>query len=298
MITTHMRKETKKRGIQWSSAFRYILLCSIVTASVSCSDRKDEKKSIGAKELTTFNGTAMTINYHVDVGQKLTGEEKSRCEKIIKSSFSEIDEIYNKWNPQSELSQINQARSGKKIKVSKKLINFLQKCDHFVTLSNGRFDPTIEPIQALWKKQLEQNREPTEQEIEKLRPAIGWDKLIIEPDGVTKKHPLTQLDLSAIAKGYAIDLITERLNAIGLHDLFIDWGGEIRATGNHPQGRHWTVYIANLNDTNPENALAYTPLIDQSIATSGDYLQQWTVIHTDGTTTNIAASCGPFGAVG
>ena len=47
--------------------------------------------------------------------------------------------------------------------------------------------------------------------------------------------------------------------------------------GQHPEGRDWKIFISRLGDPNPENAIAQLSLKDQAIATSGDYLQQWTI---------------------
>ena len=76
-------------------------------------------------------------------------------------------------------------------------------------------------------------------------------------------------------------MLMERLNEVGIMNAFIEWGGEIRACGHHPQGRPWTVYISRLGDCDPEHAVATLFLNNQAIATSGDYLQNWTIRISD-----------------
>ena len=251
---------------------KYLLLLLALT---SCSNPQDSKRQ--GVELSAFQGTVMTVPYKIEIGQKLSSSEQVKVEQIIRKTFQEINSIYNKWNPESEVSRINQADAGVAVEVSPQLISFLQQCSSFVELSQGRFDPTIESVQALWKAHLEKDTTPSQSEIDQLKGAVGWSNLIIHNTSVVKKHRKTRLDLGGIAKGYCVDLLVERLKKRGFKSVFVEWGGEIRAIGKHPQGRQWAVFISNLEDLNPEHALAYVPLTNQSIATSGDYLQQWKV---------------------
>lgn len=57
----------------------------------------------------------------------------------------------------------------------------------------------------------------------------------------------------------------------------MEWGGEIRASGQHPDKRPWKIFISRLGDPDPSHAIATVELHDQAIATSGDYMQFWKV---------------------
>jgi FAD:protein FMN transferase len=261
-----------------------IFLCLIgFVLSSGCEKIQLQRKAFFRKEISTFEGIAMTIPYRIEIGRELTDEQHRKVINVIDTTFAEINTVYNKWNPNSEVSKINQLKAYEKMKLSQGLANFLKRCKYFVRLTHGKFDPTIEPLQALWKKHLEQNSEPTDEEIEAIRPAIGWDNIILNGTSIKKKHSLTALDLGGIAKGYAVDLLIERLKKLNFRDIFVEWGGEVKAIGKHPQGRNWAVYISNLDDLDPEHALAYVPLQDQAIATSGDYMQQWRLVNCDAT---------------
>jgi thiamine biosynthesis lipoprotein len=227
---------------------------------------------------TSFQGVAMTIEYKILIGkQNLTLEDQNRIEGIIASTFGEVHAIYNKWNPNSELSKLNQIAAHTTVELSPKLAHLLQLTDEVVTLSNGLFDPTIEPIQRLWKTKLQVGAIPTQQEINSLAPAIGWSKIHFTSETFSKDHQGVSLDLGGIAKGYAVDLLVQNLNEAGFPDLLVEWGGEMRATGNHPSGRPWKIFISAFGDPTPEKALGYVELHNQAIATSGNYLQFWIV---------------------
>lgn len=237
----------------------------------ACSDSKN------SGELLIIQDTVMTVPYRILI-DPVEGKVDSReVHKLINSTFHEIDVIYNKWNPHSELSKINRMESGLPIPLSPELNHFLHLVERYVKSSNGAFDPTVEPIQRLWIDHLEKGKLPDRRDLENLSESAGWDKIELKNGFLIKQHKNVQLDLGGIVKGFAVDLLVERLNSLGYVNVFVEWGGEIRTSGNHPENRPWNVFITRLGDSNPENAIGTVCLSNNSIATSGDYLQQWTV---------------------
>jgi thiamine biosynthesis lipoprotein len=247
-------------------------LCLLFPLLLFISCQKDS-----APSTTFFEDNVMTINYHITIGTKLDSDKKQSVEKLIASVFSEINFIYNKWNPNSEISKLNRLKANEIVPLSAELEDFLKKTQQIVELSEGLFDPTIEPLQRIWKQHLALGEEPSQNEIQAIMPAVGWDKIHFENGFFSKDHDLTSIDLGGIAKGYCVDLLVERLNAEGYKDVFVEWGGEIRASGQHPANRPWHIFISRLEDTNPTHAIAHLDLHDEAIATSGDYLQNWKI---------------------
>lgn len=217
----------------------------------------------------------MTMNYKIIIGNSL--ENNSSVQELISKTFDEIDAIYNKWNPDSEISVLNRLEKKTVVHISKELETFLKETKKLVFLSNGLFDPTIEPLQKLWKEHLKKGSIPSETEIQEKMQLVGFDKIHFENGTFYKDYDETSLDLGGIAKGYAVDLLTSRLNDLGCENTFIEWGGEIKATGKHPHNRPWHIFISRFQNTNSEDAIAHIDLEDEAIATSGDYLQNWTV---------------------
>lgn len=232
--------------------------------------------------VTDFSQNVMTIDYHISIGGRLSQQQKQQVQKIINATFQEIDAIYNKWNPHSELSKLNRLPAHTPHELSPPLHQFLQRLDLLVYLSGGRFDPTIEPLQHLWKERLEHGKCPTQQEINDLKPCLGWHTIHFTNGIFYKDDERTQLDLGGVAKGLCVDLLVERLHRAGFNHLFVEWGGEIRTLGFHPSKRPWHVYISHLANRNPSQAIAHVELIDRALATSGDYYQYWKVISDTG----------------
>jgi len=228
----------------------------------------------------------MTIDYHITIGDPLEDAEKRNIETILQSTFSEIDALYNKWNPHSEISQINQLQAHERHILSPEMNDFFKRIDRIVTLTGGLFDPTIEPLQNLWKSKLHKGMIPTPDELSSVRSYIGWDKIHVSDGVLSKEHSHCQMDLGGIAKGLAVDLLVERINRSGYQNVLVEWGGEIRATGEHPDHRPWSVYIKK-TDTRVD-------LKDRSLATSGDYHQLWSVTTPQGNTRSFCHIFNPL----
>ena len=232
-----------------------------------------------SNSMSTFDGNIMTIDYHIVVAS--TQNKQQQIQEIINNTFQEINQTYNKWNNDSEITKINQLKANETVEISPELENFLKITETIVNMSEGRFDPTIEPLQQLWKNHLETGTIPSRIEIDEVLPAVGWKNIHFGNGKFFKDYDKTSLDLGGIAKGYCVDLLVERIVAAGYPNVFVEWGGEIRVHGRRSTERPWKIFVEQLNDADPENAIAQIDLYDQSIATSGDYIQNWSVRDND-----------------
>lgn len=235
-----------------------------------------------SKTPARFSAEKMTIDYDILIGDPLTSNQMHAIQTIIDQTFAEVDSIYNKWNPHSEVSYLNRLPAYQPVKISSALLRLLKQVDKFVWLSEGRFDPTIEPLAQLWKEKLNEGLIPSQEDLNDIKPCIGWNRIHLENDLFYKDDSRVQIDLGGIAKGLCVDLLVERLNQAGFQHVFVEWGGDIRASGQHPEGRSWNVYIRRFEDPRPSQAIAYLALKDQALATSGNYFQYWTITDHQG----------------
>jgi FAD:protein FMN transferase len=201
-------------------------------------------------------------------------KKAAAIEALILNTFMEVHRIYNNWNPESEISQLNRLPAKQKVALSLELASFLAQVDRIVAQTEGRFDPTVDPLQRLWKGCLQAGRLPSQEEQEHYAQAIGWNKIHLENGFFWKEHPLTAIDLGGIAKGYAVDLLCERLVHAGYPNVYVEWGGEIRTCGSRSQKEPWRVAIYR-----PPSLTPFPPieLKNSSIATSGSYVQNWEI---------------------
>lgn len=250
---------------------RRILLFCVLALVSSC---QTESQHV-TPQATVLTGSRMTMPFRLVIGEELSDERTSQVQDILEATFDETDRLYNKWNPDSELSQLNALAAGEAHELSPQLERLLLYSEEMVELSHGLFDPTIEPLQRAWKAALEEGSTPDAETIASLTEAVGWHHIHLEDGVFTKDHDATALDLGGIAKGLCVDQVVERINDAGFPNVYFEWGGEIRASGQHPEGRPWRVFVSRFGDTDPKKALAYVELRDQAIATSGDYMQSW-----------------------
>jgi len=210
------------------------------------------------ESVSEFKGDKMFMPYQVTIGKKLSPAEKQDLQALIDESFQQINRTLNNWNDESEITLVNQSDS--QISISKHLQKVLALTDEIYFLTDGRFDPTVRL--SFFRDSFTEGHFPKEN-----TPPFGWENIHIQ-DGILSKSG-TEIDLCGIAKGYAVDLIAENLLEMGYKNFLVSWSGEIRAHGNHPEKRAWTIQILGKKDP--------IPLIDQSIATSGDYVFNWEI---------------------
>lgn len=263
------------RGITVATVLSSVLLSAALLVTAACSQS-------GNATTTTFSDTRMCIRYKVVVGEHLPTNEAAAVQSAIDTVFAEVDTIYNQWNPDSEVSRINHADANAEIAVSDELATFLLEVERGVALSRGLFDPTVEPLVTAWKGALERGMRLSDARIAEACKGIGWHRLSRGEGTVTKGVAQLQLNFDGVAKGYAVDRIVDEVSALGITSLYVEWGGEIRVTGDHPDQRPWRVMVTGIDGVAGAEHLEVVDLIDEAIATSGDYYQQWCVTAKDG----------------
>lgn len=150
---------------------------------------------------------------------------------------------------------------------------FFQVLDHALALArdtDGAYDPAIGALTELWGFGASGRRSgiPGQAAIERARSRGGWARLAINHERRAALQPGgIMLDLSSIAKGFAVDLVSELLSRRGRTDHLVEIGGELRGSGIKPDQSPWWVALEGA-DGNVGDTIA--ALHDLSVATSGD----------------------------
>ncbi|MGR3660662.1 MAG: FAD:protein FMN transferase [Paracoccaceae bacterium] len=174
---------------------------------------------------------------------------------VITSVIADVDMLMSPWRDDSEISRFNRTNSTDLIPLSPPVCTVLAESRNIADLSDGAFDPCVGPAVHRFG----------------FGPIMGgsgtFADLLLLPDAAQKPVPDLTLDLCGIAKGYALDRITEALDNLGLDSFLFELGGEVRARGHHPNARDWTVGIER-----PGRQLSFQRIIapgSLALATSG-----------------------------
>jgi thiamine biosynthesis lipoprotein len=144
------------------------------------------------------------------------------------------------------------------------LLDYAQECHR---QSGGLFDITSGVLRRAWK--LDSGRLPTRRELAAVRRLVGWRHLRWERPRLVLTRPGMELDFGGYVKEYAVDRVAELCAARGVRHGLVDFGGDLRALGPHPDGQPWIVGIRD--PQRRRGALAALPLRAGAVATSGDY---------------------------
>ncbi len=191
--------------------------------------------------------------------------------KTAWKSIENTSRMMSVFDERSDISKINTSKT-KPVSVDKKVYLLLAKAIYFSTISDGAFDVTVWPLVQLWKNSKEKNVLPRKRDIEKILKLTGASQIkLLKNYNVQLSHPTVKLDLSGIAKGYAVDEAAAVFRQSGFSDFLIDAGGDIYAGGTNCEGRAWRVGIRDPRDN---TRMIDTVLVsNKAITTSGDYEQ-------------------------
>ena len=137
--------------------------------------------------------------------------------------------------------------------------------------TNGAFDMTIGPLFNLWKLD-DDGYVPDSAEVDSVMEFVGSGKLSFNENKFSKTDDRVQLDVNAIAQGYAVDVLADMLEVYRATDYLVEIGGEIRVKGNNPDGNPWRLAIDSPNDGDEKRGSAVQlNLSSGALATSGNY---------------------------
>ena len=198
----------------------------------------------------------------------------------IQRRLQAFDHSLSMFNPNSVISQVNRNEHV----VTDSLFETMYMEAHRVSqLSDGAFDITVAPLVHAWgfgKKAQDPKMRAQDINIDSLKALVGYEKIHLENHRIVKDNEHTTLDASAIAKGYACDVVADLLRQNGCNNLLVDIGGEVVLQGVNQKGEAWRVGISRpkIDAMGMEKELQEVIASnDLCMATSGNYLQYYFV---------------------
>ncbi len=226
-------------------------------------------------------GTTFTVK--VVLPKEPNTSRSEEIDRAIRSALNEVDGLMSTYKPNSEISTFNRSAVGEPTSVSAPTIDVLELSNELALFTGGAFDPSVGPLVEAWGFGTGGTPEelPTAELLASLQERVGLAQISIDKNAgtLTKIAEGVELDLSAVAKGYASDRVGSSLENLGLSRYMAEIGGEIRVAGLNQHGEPWRLAIerppaSNLDSSSPARFLAPQAIIELdagALATSGDY---------------------------
>ena len=207
-----------------------------------------------------------TIAYHI----KYKDSQKRDFKESIDSLLIVFNNSLSHYIPDSELSRLN--RSGVRQSFeSPFLFPVLQESKKIYEASNGAYNPAVMPLVNAWGFGPEEGVEPDSVLIDSLLAFTDFTLVEFNNQQVWKNDPRTQLDFSASAKGYGVDVIAHFLEAKEIKDYFVEIGGEVVCAGTNAKKKPWRIGIIDpASDLFNQSFIATVDISDMAVATSAN----------------------------
>tara|TARA_B100000941_G_scaffold281221_1_gene248433 strand:- start:482 stop:1477 length:996 start_codon:yes stop_codon:yes gene_type:complete len=218
-------------------------------------------------ELKSYNGFAFGTTYSII----LQSDNELQIKQLVESIVLRINKSMSTYVENSIISNIN---IGNQVEIDTDFENVFNASKLVWQQSNGYFDPTVgslvnaygfgpsEPINSLNAKV-----------IDSLLEFTGFSKIKISNNNTIKKDDKrTYIDFNAIAKGYAVDIISKELRELGYKNFLVEIGGEVFAEGINPlRGTMWTIGIDKPLQKQSIDFISSIQIRGKGMATSGNY---------------------------
>lgn len=257
------------------SRARYGLVLLVLLAVSSC---KQDPPAEYYRVVGETMGTYYKVKYQDALGRNFQWQ--------IDSTLRAINLSVSTYIPESYISNFNKTEN----------LNFKTNSDlHFMRNysrakevfeeTDGLFDPTVMPLVNFYGfgyAKRDSNLIPTDKQVDSLKRIVGMHKFSVEDNAKMtrfyKEEKDMQMDFSALAKGYAVDQISELLTRKGCPNHLVDIGGDGRAQGLNPDNKAWSLGVNKPLADSPLNDLVLAVrLQDKAMATSGNYRNYYTV---------------------
>ena len=237
---------------------KYLYIIIVLVITTSCGKKAEYIKSSGY-----IFGTTYHIKY----------QSKKNYDKQIIAELNKYNHSLSMFEPTSIIGKINS--NDTTVVLDNYFIKCFKKAQEVSNITDGAFDITVAPIVDAWGFGIN-NSANTDANIDSIMQFVGYKHIHLVQNKIIKEHKETMLDMSAIAKGYGVDIVSEFFNKKRVKNYMVEIGGEVRVRGLNPKGVNWTIGI----DKPIDDVLALhrefqdiISITNKSIATSGNYRQ-------------------------
>ncbi|WP_244156488.1 FAD:protein FMN transferase [Psychrobacter piechaudii] len=240
----------------------------------------------GCQQSPTYDyiqGETMGTSYHISF-QKPKDVDEEAIKQAIDKRLQQINISMSTYMEDSTISKFNRLKAGESIQVDPDFIQVLQDSKQVYQQSAGAFDPTVMPLINLWGFGSVMTAErlqnpPSPDEIQAAKSLLDFEGIKLSGTTLTKDKDNVELDFSAVAKGYGVDVIAEVLHKdYKINNYMVEIGGEVSTSGVNQKAQPWQIAIdAPVIDSTVTERLTLAAIRQPSspnklhLATSGNY---------------------------
>lgn len=239
------------------------LLLAVLFFSVGCSEQN---------KIHSVSGSTMGTTYTVK-WVATESEDVDRLKRLFDRELKAVNMSMSTYISDSELSLFNTQAVNQWVEVSSELAELISVSQTISNETDGQFDITVGPLVNLWGfgPDGRVSKAPSDDEIALLRKRVGFAHINVELEPPRLKRNVdAYVDLSAIAKGYGVDVLANILEKQGVDNYLVEIGGELRLKGVKPDSAAWLIAI-EAPDTSGRSIQTIIQPGDAGMATSGDY---------------------------
>lgn len=254
LLKTMEQMKNKKKLLLRSTFLLFLIVGTIIIV-------RQQHNTPYQKDTGFIFGTVYNITYQSDDNLKSS----------IEAELHKVDNSLSPFNKQSVISKINRNKSSDTDRMFTEVFSLAQKISEE---TDGAFDITVAPLVNAWGFGFKNDTQPTVHVIDSLRQLVGFDKISLTDGKVKKDDPRIMLDCSAIAKGYACDVVAAFLKKKGIENFMVEIGGEIVTQGINSERLPWKIGVTKpVDDSLNTNQELQTVLnvTNKAMATSGNY---------------------------
>lgn len=262
------------------------LLLVFFTASLSagCLPEQMNRMSSGDASRAAEEASEEFFAMDTKMTVKVYGEGAPEAAREAKERLLALDALWSATREGSDVARLNSG-AGETIALAPETMRLLRMSEEVREETKGALDVTLAPLLQLWGFTGGVHRVPTAEEIEEARALTGAGKLKLdEAAGTARLEKGSSVELGAVAKGYAGELVAADLKSRGVCSALLDLGGNIETIGAREDGTPWRVGLRNpfggalLGTVEVADAAVVTSAIDQRFFTDAAGNRYWHIL--------------------
>jgi thiamine biosynthesis lipoprotein len=213
-----------------------------------------------------WHGSALGAQVSIEIHHPDRAEAERMVDHCV-LDVRRLEQQFSLYRDDSAICTLN--RTGILVSPDADMVALLRASLRFAEMTDGAFDPTVQPLWQLYADHFSSDRTdpegPSKQGLATTLAKVGRRNLLVSEDRIALTRRGAAITLNGIAQGYVTDRVVEMLRSAGLSTTLVNMG-EIRAIGTGPEGKPWRVGLA---DPDRPGALTETiDLVDRAVATS------------------------------